>query len=162
MFYCHLSAFSRQTVYNKIISSWQYPLIIRMTIAIVHSIVSLWSEGSFRYISLHFILSPTSLLSSFPVQVSIRFVTSYQNSCATYGNDCAQPLKWLCKVLGTVVPLRWHSRAKGVAQACQRGGTSKAYLLLLVRYAFSALQAYLQRDSLSSSQTGITAWYGWQ
>ena len=84
--------------------------------------------GCVPCISLHFILSPTSLLSSFPVQVSIRFVTSYQNSCATYGNDCAQPLKWLCKVLGTVVPLRWHSRAKGVAQACQRGGTSKAYL----------------------------------
>lgn len=117
----------------------------KLIIAKFHFTVSLWSEGSFRYISLHFILfilSPTSLLSSFPVQVSIWFVTSYQNSCATYGNDCAKPLKWLCKVLGTVVPLRWHSRAKGVAQACQRRGTSKAYL---------------PRDSLSNSQTGITA-----
>ena len=103
-----------------------------------------------------FTLSPTLFLSLFPVQVSIRFVTSYENGCATYGNDYAKPLKRLCRVLGTVVPLRWHSRAKGVAQACQRGGTSKAYLLLLVRYAFSALQAYLQRDSLSNSQAGIT------
>ena len=75
-----------------------------------------------------FTLSPTLLLSLFPVQVSIRFVTSYQNGCATYGNDYAKPLKRLCRVLGTVVPLRWHSRAKGVAQACQRRGTSKAYL----------------------------------
>ena len=128
----------------------------KLIIAKIPFYCSLWSEGSFRYISLHFILSPTSLLSSFPVQVSIRFVTSYQNGCATYGNDYAKPLKRLCRVLGTVVPLRWHSRAKGVAQACQRGGTSKAYLLLLVRYAFSALQAYLQRDSLSNSQAGIT------
>ncbi|MCS3066491.1 hypothetical protein [Bacteroides faecis] len=78
--------------------------------------------------SLHFTLSPTLLLSLFPVQVSIRFVTSYQNDCATYGNDYAKPLKRLCKALGTVVPLRWHGCAKGVAQACQRGGTSKAYL----------------------------------
>ena len=61
-----------------------------------------------------------------------------------------------------IVPNCWNGCAKRLAQACQRGGTSKAYLLLLVRYAFSALQAYLQRDSLSSSQTGITAWYGWQ
>ncbi|WP_195527595.1 hypothetical protein [Bacteroides faecis] len=44
-------------------------------------------------------------------------MTSYQNSCATYGNDCAQPLKWLCKVLGTVVPKAWHKHAKGVARA---------------------------------------------
>ncbi|KAA5263976.1 MULTISPECIES: hypothetical protein [Bacteroides] len=55
-------------------------------------------------------------------------MTSYQNGCATYGNDCAKPLKRLCKVLGTVVPKACHSRAKGVAQACQRRGTSKAYL----------------------------------
>ncbi|WP_139147306.1 hypothetical protein, partial [Bacteroides sp. HMSC067B03] len=55
-----------------------------------------------------FTLSPTLLLSLFPVQVSIRFVTSYQNGCATYGNDYAKPLKRLCRVLGTVVPLRWH------------------------------------------------------
>ncbi|KAA5263737.1 hypothetical protein [Bacteroides faecis] len=77
-------------------------------------------------------------------------MTSYQNGCATYRNDCAKLLKRLCKALGTVVPLRWHSRAKGVAQACQRCGTSKAYLLLLVRYAFSALQTgLLQRCGIS-------------
>ena len=99
-----------------------------------------WSAMSFRRLqggrissfvcekSLHFTLSPTLLLSLFPVQVYIRFVTSYQNGCATYGNDCAKPLKRLCKVLGTVVPKACHSRAKGVAQACQRRGTSKAYL----------------------------------
>ena len=104
--------------------------------------------------SLHFILSPTSLLSLFPVQVSIRFVTSYQNGCATYGNDCAKPLKRLCKVLGTVVPKACHSRAKGVAQACQRRGTSmpKAW----------HEQGILTKGLLSSSQAGITAWYGWQ
>ena len=41
---------------------------------------------------------------------------------------CDKLSERLCKVLGTVVPKACHSRAKGVAQACQRRGTSKAYL----------------------------------
>ena len=66
---------------------------------------------------------------------------------------CDKLSERLCKVLGTVVPKACHSRAKGVAQACQRGGTSKAYLLLLVRYAFSALQTgLLQRCGISSKK----------
>ena len=55
-----------------------------------------------------------------------------------------------------IVPNCWNGCAKRLAQACQRCGTSKAYLLLLVRYAFSALQAYLQRDSLSNSQAVLS------
>ena len=61
--------------------------------------------------SLHFTLSPTLLLSLFPVQVSIRFVTSYQNGCATYRNDCAKLLKRLCKALGTSMPKVWHKQS---------------------------------------------------
>ena len=49
-----------------------------------------------------------------------------------------------------IVPNCWNGCAKRLAQACQRCGTSKAYLLLLVRYAFSALQTgLLQRCGIS-------------
>ena len=57
-------------------------------------------------------------------------------------HGCAKCLAQLCHCDGTVVPKAWHKHAKGVARACQRRGTSKAYL---------------PRDSLSNSQTGITA-----
>ena len=64
--------------------------------------------------------------------------------------------KRLCQTSETIVQSAWHSCATAMAQSCQRRGTSKAYLLLLVRYAFSALQAYLQRDSLSNSQAVLS------
>ena len=67
--------------------------------------------------SLHFTLSPTLPLLSFPVQVSIRFVTSYQNGCA-------MPLTSLCQTSETIVQSAWHSCATTVAQSCQRRGTS--------------------------------------
>lgn len=67
--------------------------------------------------SLHFTLSATYLLSSFLIQVFIRFVTSYQNGCAP-------PLTCLCQTSETIVQSAWHSCATTVAQSCQRRGTS--------------------------------------
>ena len=62
--------------------------------------------------------------------------------------------KWLCQTSETVVQSAWHSCAKGLSQSCQRRGTSmpKAW----------HEQGILTKGLLSSSQAGITAWYGWQ
>ena len=112
MFYCHLSAFSRQTVYNKIISSWQYPLIIRMTIAIVHSIVS-----------------RIMLLFQLDYLIKSPFV-SMPCSCHAFGmlvprlwHDCDKPLAQLCQALCTTVSevwhnhfRRWHNRSDSLSQ----------------------------------------------
>ena len=114
MFYCHLSAFSRQTVYNKIISSWQYPLIIRMTIAIVHSIVS-------RIILLfqldYLIKSPFVSMLGGQRKHSGRGVEGMLCSCHPYGmlvprlwHDCAIAVAQLCQALCTIVSEVWHNR----------------------------------------------------
>jgi len=73
--------------------------------------------------------------------------SSIHTVCDKLSEQLCHLWKRLCPTSEMVVQSAWHSRAKGVAQACQRRGTSKAYL---------------PRDSLSNSQTGITAWYGWQ
>ena len=112
MFYCHLSAFSRQTVYNKIISSWQYPLIIRMTIAIVHSIVS-------RIILLfqldYLIKSPFVSMLGGQRKHSGRGVEGMLCSCHPFGmlvprlwHDCDKPLAQLCQALCTTVLIACH------------------------------------------------------
>ena len=114
MFYCHLSAFSRQTVYNKIISSWQYPLIIRMTIAIVHSIVS-------RIILLfqldYLIKSPFVSMLGGQGKYSGRGVEGMLCSCHAFGmlvprlwHDCAIAVAQLCQALCTIVSEVWHNR----------------------------------------------------
>ena len=114
MFYCHLSAFSRQTVYNKIISSWQYPLIIRLTIAIVHSIVS-------RIILLfqldYLIKSPFVSMLGGQRKHSGRGVEGMLCLCHPFGmlvprlwHDCAIAVAQLCQALCTIVSEVWHNR----------------------------------------------------
>ena len=112
MFYCHLSAFSRQTVYNKIISSWQYPLIIRLTIAIVHSIVS-----------------RIMLLFQFDYLIKSPLV-SMLCSCHAFGmlvprlwHDCAIAVAQLCQALCTTISEvghnrfhRWHNCSDSLSQ----------------------------------------------
>ena len=101
MFYCHLSAFSRQTVYNKIISSWQYPLIIRLTIAIVHSIVS-------RII----------LLFQLDYLIKSPFVSMLGGQRKHSGRG-VEGMLCLCHPFGMLVPRLWHDCAIAVAQLCQ-------------------------------------------
>ena len=114
MFYCHLSAFSRQTVYNKIISSWQYTLIIRLTIAIVHSIVS-------RIILLfqldYLIKSPFVSMLGGQRKHSGRGVECMLCSCHPFGmlvprlwHDCAIAVAQLCQALCTTISEVWHNR----------------------------------------------------
>ena len=106
MFYCHLSAFSRQTVYNEIIISWQYTLIIRLTIAIVHSIVS-----------------RIMLLFQFDYLIKSPLV-SMLCSCHAFG--MLVPRLWhaqACQRRGTTVTSLWHNCAKHFAQPFQRFGT---------------------------------------
>ena len=112
MFYCHLSAFSRQTVYNEIIISWQYTLIIQLTIAIVHSIVS-----------------RIMLLFQFDYLIKSPLV-SMLCSCHAFGmlvprlwHDCDKPLAQLCQALCTTVSevwhnhfRRWHNRSDSLSQ----------------------------------------------
>ena len=104
MFYCHLSAFSRQTVYNKIISSWQYPLIIRMTIAIVHSIVS-------RII----------LLFQLDYLIKSPFVSMLGGQRKHSGRG-VEGMLCSCHPFGMLVPRLWHDCAKHSAQSFQRFG----------------------------------------
>ena len=99
MFYCHLSAFSRQTVYNELIISWQYTLIIQLTIAIVHSIVS-----------------RIMLLFQFDYLIKSPLV-SMLCSCHAFGmlvprlwHDCAIAVAQLCQALCTIVSEVWHNR----------------------------------------------------
>ena len=113
MFYCHLSAFSRQFVNNDIIISRQYTLIIRLTIAIVHSIVS-----------------RIMLLFQFDYLIKSPLV-SMLCSCHAFGmlvprlwHDCDKPLAQLCHAFGTTVPSHWHDCASTVAQLCQAIGTT--------------------------------------
>ena len=112
MFYCHLSAFSRQTVYNEIIISWQYTLIIRLTIAIVHSIVS-----------------RIMLLFQFDYLIKSPLV-SMLCSCHAFGmlvprlwHDCAIAVAQLCQALCTTISEvgnnrfhRWHNCSDSLSQ----------------------------------------------
>ena len=101
MFYCHLSAFSRQFVYNEIIISWQYTLIIRLTIAIVHSIVS-------RII----------LLFQLDYLIKSPFVSMLGGQRKHSGRG-VEGMLCLCHPFGMLVPRLWHDCAIAVAQLCQ-------------------------------------------
>ena len=105
MFYCHLSAFSRQTVYNEIIISWQYTLIIQLTIAIVHSIVS-----------------RIMLLFQFDYLIKSPFVSMLGGQRKHSGRG-VEGMLCSCHPFGTTVPSQWHNCAKHFAQPFQRLGT---------------------------------------
>ena len=111
MFYCHLSAFSRQPVYNKVISSWQYPLIIRLTIAIVHSIVSCI-----------ILLFQLDYLIKSPFVSMLGGQRKHSGRGVTVCLARATPLACLCHAFGTTVPSQWHNCAKRFAQSFQRFG----------------------------------------
>ena len=90
--------------------------------------------------------------------------------------------KRLCQTSEMVVQSAWHSCATAMAQSCQRRGTSMpkgwhkqsipstprplCFLCppdgAFAKMRYIPQKVYLQKDSLSNSQTGITAWYGWQ
>ena len=104
MFYCHLSAFSRQTVYNEIIISWQYTLIIQLTIAIVHSIVSrIMLLFQFDYL----IKSPlVSMLCS--CHAFGTTVPSQWHNCAKHFAQPFQRLGTIVSIGGTTVLIACH------------------------------------------------------
>ena len=107
-------------------------------------------------------------------------------------SHCHQHLSFRCfpfkypyglwQAIRTVVQSAWHSCAKGLSQSCQRRGTSMpkgwheqsipstprplCFLCppdgAFAKMRYILQKACLQKDSLSNSQTGITAWYGWQ
>ena len=109
MFYCHLSAFSRQTVYNKIISSWQYPLIIRLDYLIKSPFVSMLG-GQRKH--------------------SGRGVEGMLCLCHPFGmlvprlwHDCAIAVAQLCQALCTTISEvghnrfhRWHNCSDSLSQ----------------------------------------------
>ena len=90
--------------------------------------------------------------------------------------------KRLCQTSETIVQSAWHSCATAMAQSCQRRGTSMpkgwheqsipstprplCFLCppdgAFAKMRYIPQKVYLQKDSLSNSQTGIAAWYGWQ
>ena len=125
--------------------------------------------------SLHFILSPT-ISPFFISRLSIHTV------CDKLSERLCHLQKWLCQTAETVVQSAWHSCATTMAQPCQRRGTSMPKVWhkqsipstprplcflcppdgAFAKMRYIPQKVYLQKDSLSNSQTGIAAWYGWQ